>query len=208
MYWIVSIVLVLTSIIAFLPKWERYRRQHSELFHFVMTIVATLTGVFVAIELSNSRSETEEKQYTVELMRKTVAEISEINKELELYGSMIEKEGKKSNVLALLFEQNELSYPVVIELMSSDPIILRNISISSLSNFLYGIRSINKLMDTHDKRFTVDAANDYIQEMAILEKVIDLEIKFLTKEISKQELEEGQKKVSKRKTTIRLNLVD
>ncbi len=154
---------------------------------FIMTLIATLVGVLIAITLTNSEIRNKEKEDTIKLLNTAKLIVKNTNqyaKSLASHVIELEKDTitNSNQSIEELKSSNPIPYPDLLETIISNELISKNISEFS-HNYIYsGLNNLRKLT----KYETVDYYQKSLEEIILL---LDLEIENQKGEINSQEFE-------------------
>jgi len=159
---------------------------------FILTLIATLVGVLIAISLTNSGIRSKERQDTIKLLRSanmmatSTSDYSSYLNELivELSKDTVNYDQESINSIKSL---NPIPYPDLLETILSNELISKNVSGFS-HNFLFdGLINLRKLA----KYESVDYYQKYLEQM---ELILTFEIEYQKGEINSKELESKSEK--------------
>ncbi len=159
----------------------------SEWVSFILTLIATLSGVLIAITLTNSGIRNKEKEDTIKLLNTAKLIVTNTNQYAKSLNNHFIELGKdtianNSQTIEELKASNPIPYPDLLETIISNELISKNISEFS-HNYIYsGLNNLRKLT----KYETVDYYQKSLEEMILL---LDLEIKNQKGDINLQEFE-------------------
>ena len=169
----------------------------SEWVSFVLTLIATLVGVLLAISLTNLGIRNKEKEDTIKLLNTAKLIVTNTNqyaKSLSKTVIELEKDTIANNYQTIeeTKSSNPIPYPDLLETLISNELISKYISEFS-HNYIYsGLNNLRKLT----KYETVDYYQKSLEEMILL---LDLEIESQKGAINSQEFESkfdiGKKKI-------------
>ena len=169
----------------------------SEWVSFILTLIATLAGVLIAITLTNSEIKNKEKEDTIKLLNTAkliVTNTYQYAKSLNNAVIELEKDTIANNYQTIeeTKSSNPIPYPDLLENLISNELISKYISEFS-HNYIYsGLNNLRKLT----KYETVDYYQKSLEEMILL---LDLEIENQKDEINSQEFKSkfdvGKKKI-------------
>ncbi len=175
----------------------------SEWVSFILTLIATLAGVLIAISLTNSRIRNKEKVDTIKLLHTAQLILTNTNQYVKsLNNAVIELEmdtiTNNNQIIEEAKSSNPIPYPDLLETIISNELISKNISEFS-HNYIYsGLINLRKLT----KYETVEYYQKSLEEMILL---LDLEIKNQKGEIDSQEFESkfdiGKKEIGNKYST-------
>lgn len=159
----------------------------SEWVSFIMTLIATLFGVLIAISLTNSGIRNKEKDDTIKLLHTAKLILTNTNqyaKNLNNTVIELEKDTITNNNQAIeeLKSSNPIPYPDLLETIISNELISKNISEFSHNYIYIGLNNLRKLT----KYETVEYYQKSLEEMILL---LDLEIENQRGEIDSREFE-------------------
>ncbi len=159
----------------------------SEWVSFVLTLIATLVGVLLAISLTNLGIRNKEKEDTIKLLNTAKLIVTNTNqyaKSLSKTVIELEKDTIANNYQTIEETKfsNPIPYPDLLENLISNELISKYISEFS-HNYIYsGLNNLRKLT----KYETVDYYQKSLEEIILL---LDLEIENQKGEINSQEFE-------------------
>ncbi len=168
-------------------KLKKTKITQSDWVSFILTLVATLFGVLVAIWLTNSEVRKKEKEDTVKLLqtaKRIVNNTFEYSENLNQALLSFEKDtvNYTKESISNLKTNNPIPYPNLLEGIVVNELVSRNISEyshSSIYNCLINLRKLSSYA-------TVEYYLKTLEEMIAM---LDLEIELLNGKIDIQELE-------------------
>ncbi|KZN45464.1 hypothetical protein [Pseudoalteromonas luteoviolacea] len=135
-YLVTTVVLIFCSSILFIPKLKHFTHRNELASNFVLTLVATLIGVLLAITISNYDANEKEREDLIKLLYAAEAVVKEsqdysillLEHYQERLSDSVSKEAK-----AAFFEKNPLVYPEYLDALMSQHIFIKNLSQESLT---------------------------------------------------------------------------
>ena len=174
----------------------KFKISRSEWVSFVLTLVATLVGVLIAISLSNSSVEKKERLDAIKLfktmrvlMKSTIhvsTEQNEVIEKIQLDTSYTQKFIEQS------IKNNPLPFPKYIRATIANREVL-----SHISSFTH--QKIYKELLILEKLANYETATYYLERLEVLEILLDLEIQYLNGDMSEADIE---KEFNKQKNEI------
>ena len=163
------------GLIAFLPRYQNMIKKYSVGINFFLTLIATLIGVAIAIIITEYEAERKERTDTIKLL---ISSRESVNISL-IYGkALIEKHKDKPD----FFTHSPLPYPKYLDVLLAQNIINRNLSLHSL-------KGLNTLVIHLDR--SKEDTECYVRLLDCTKEVIGLEIKYLSKQISDEEIKQS-----------------
>ena len=150
---------------------------------FILTMIATLFGAFIAIWLTNASIESKEKEDTIKILHTTKSVLSntfEYSKELNNAVLKFEKDtvNYTEERIESIKLNNPIPYPDLLRTIISNELITKNVSESSHSsifNDLINLRKLAKYETAHYYQKTLEEMMLQVElEIALLEGEIDL----------------------------------
>ena len=169
---------------------------------FVLTLIATLTGVLIAIWLTNAQTYNKEKEDSIKLLQTAkLILVKNLNYANALNKTIIEfeKDTLKNGVedLKQLKNANPIPYPILFETIISNELISKNISEYSHSSLYNKLITLRRLA----KYESVDYYQKYLELMIL---ILNLEIENQKGTINSFELESkyeiGEKEINEKYT--------
>lgn len=179
-YTIITILLIFISFIIFLPKFKSATEQYSLGINFILTLIATLVGVLLAISITNYESDRKEKQDVIKLLNSaitTVETCQEYSEELLKYFNNLPD---SDNLKQEFYVKNPLPYPTYLDTLLMQSIVSKNLSGSTLSE-------LNELL-INLKRSRQKDASSYLIVLSQTLKVLSLEVAFQSHEMTEHQL--------------------
>ena len=170
-----------------LKKLKNISIGKNEWISFILTLVATLAGVFIAIWLTNSGIINKEKEDTIKLLQTAKLILSNTS----VYSDNLAKtiiELEKDSIsysqkrLESVKQKNPIPYPDMLETIMSNELVSKNISEYSHSSIYNGLINLRKLAKFETAEYYLKS----LQEMIV---ILDLEIELLKGEINITDLE-------------------
>ncbi len=181
LYLVVTLILVLLSIVLFLPRFQPMTDRYSLGFNFFLTLIATLVGVLLAISITNFDSERREKEDMIKLLHASISSIEtchDYSEELlEFSGSL----KKGSAEFHQFFDKNPLPYPSYLDTVLAQNIISKNMSQQTLADF-------NEILINLKRGKDVNGAL-YIQLLNEVKSILSAEISYQQGDLSLQQLQ-------------------
>lgn len=170
---------------------KKLRIPKTELRSFILTLVATLVGVFIAISLTNSGIQKKEKEDTIKLLNtsklilvNTKSYSQELNKAVEKLKKDTINNSNES--ISQIKKTNPIPFPYLLETVITNEILSKNISEYSHSKIYTGLINLKKLAD-------YQTAEIYDQSLSELIILMDLEIQFQNEKLNMTEIEKMMK---------------
>ena len=169
---------------------EKLRIPKTEIRSFILTLIATLAGVFIAISLTNSEIRKKEKEDTIKLLN--TSKLILINTKAYSQGlkRTVEKHEKDTTssieIISQMKKDNPIPFPHLLETVVTNEILSKNISRYSHSQIYAGLLNLKKLADYR-------TAETYEQALSELIVLMDLEIQFQKGKLDVTEIENRMK---------------
>ncbi len=168
-------------------KLKDLRIDKREWISFLLTLIATLVGVLIAIWLTNSRIHNKEKEDSIKLLQTAkLILVKNLNYTNALNKTIVKFERDTINngieELKLLKSANPIPYPILFETIISNELISKNISVYSHSSLYNKLITLRRLA----KYESVDYYQKYLELMIL---ILSLEIENQKGEINSNELE-------------------
>jgi len=156
----------------------------SEWISFVLTLIATLIGVLIAIWLSNSQVKKKEKADSIKLLQTARLIMQDTYRYTNaLHNTILEMEQDTSvNRIENVKSNNPIPYPHLVETIISNDLVSKNISEYSHSAIYINLINAKKIAN-YDM---VACYKNHLEKMILL---VSLEIDYLNGKIGSQELE-------------------
>ncbi|WP_132703696.1 hypothetical protein [Winogradskyella wandonensis] len=158
----------------------------TELRSFILTLIATLVGVFIAISLTNSEMRKKEKEDTIKLLntsRLILINTKSYSQGLKRTVKNLEKDSTSSiEMITQMKKDNPIPFPYLLETVITNEIVSKNISTYSHSQIYTGLLNLKKLAD-------YQTAETYEQALSELIVLMDLEIQFQKGKLDVDEIE-------------------
>lgn len=192
------IVLGIILSLVYVPRISQPRRLDS-LFKFVLTLLATLAGVFLAFQVSNYQESLNEKDFAVGLLSESAYEFEfEINYVNDYLQSHIEN-ARNDEELEQFIEARPLHGIISLDILINSTLLSkfgssRSTIIHSVNRELQEMRtSINSpVINPNEKPSLITS---YIQQMTYMKKILSLEILYIKGDISGKEVEKEYDKL-------------
>ena len=158
---------------------------------FISTLVATLSGVLIAIWLTNSAIKDKENEDTIKLLQTAKIILSKTSEYSDLLTKKIiefEKDSIKYSQKKIEFvkQNNPIPYPDLLETIISNELVSKNISENShnlIYNYIINLRRLAKYK-------TAEHYIIFLEEMIV---ILDIEIELLGGKINVTDLEQKVK---------------
>ena len=159
----------------------------TELRSFILTLIATLAGVFIAISLTNSEIQKKEKEDTIKLLNTSkliLSNTKSYSQELNKAVKKLEKDtiSNSNESISQIKETNPIPFPYLLETVITNEILSKNISEYSHSEIYTGLINLKKLANYQTSEI-------YEQSLSELIILMDLEIQFQNEKLNMDEIE-------------------
>lgn len=182
LYIILTIALLALSALLFTPSFKAFTLRYEVACNFILTLVATLVGVLLAIAISNYDADKKEIKDLIKVLNAAEAVVEESLdysvKLNEIYQENPEQFGEQGD----FFTRNPLVYPHYLDNMLTQNLISKNLSQEGLSE-------LNEHLITLQRSKQV-APQAFIASMRYIKQVLILERRFQLTEISAQEYQQ------------------
>ncbi|MEP0264623.1 hypothetical protein [Dokdonia sp.] len=178
-------------------KLKDLKINRTEWISFLLTLIATLAGVLIAIWLTNSGIRSKEKEDTIKLLQTANIILVNTNEYANtLNSSFIEFErdtvNYKIDALEEFKSNNPIPYPDLLEAVISNELISKNISEFSHSRIYTGLINFKKLAN-------YESVKNYQKSLEVMILLLNLEIENQKGEINSQEFvskfQNGRKRI-------------
>lgn len=192
---ITSILIVITIFFAVFPKFRKFRDRNSVLTTFIITLVATGAGVFLALYFSNMNETKKEKENAIKLLSISHAEFNGNMKRIVLAleeADQIDDTVYTFDTYIDLFKiEKEFSLRPVIE----NTIVIKNLSLKG--TFLYPLWNDNMTYAYKQLGNSVAKGKDhyinslvvYAIHLEVVGKILELEKSYIENKISENEID-------------------
>ena len=161
-----------------LPKLEISK---SEWVSFILTLIATLVGVLIAIWLTNVGINDKEKKDTIKLLNTSKLILENTRQYTSaLNNTILNLQNKETKELTKSL--NPIPYPDLLETILSNELISKNMSEYSHNHIYEGIINLRKLA-------RYESVELYLKNLEDLILLLNLEIEYQKGEINSQEFE-------------------
>jgi hypothetical protein len=163
------------------------RIPKTELRSFILTLIATLVGVFIAILLTNSGIQKKEKVDTIKLLntsRLILSDTKLYSQGMSRAVNKIEKDTTNNNYerISQMKKDNPIPFPYLLETVIANEIVSKNISEYSHSQIYTGLINLKKIANYK----MIETYELLLSELIAL---IDLEIQYQKGELDVDEIE-------------------
>ena len=196
MYLLITIVLIAATVIyAVFPKFRKVREKNTILTTFIITLVATGAGVFLALYFSNIEEKHKEKANAVKILSASRAELEGNMQRVTEAKDYI----RQINDSSYTFENYVADYKIEKEFnlrnVIDNDIIIRNLSPEGLyfytlwnDNAAYAFKQlINSI--SKGEMFYIEGLFIYLLHLDAIRKMIDLEEKYIQGKISHKDVQ-------------------
>ncbi len=172
-------------------NFKKLRISKSELRSFILTLIATLAGVFIAIFLTNSGIRKKEKEDTIKLLntsRLILTDTKAYSQILVRTVKELEKDTINNNneKISQMKENNPIPFPYLLETIITNEIISKNMSEYSHSQIYTGLINLKKLAN-------YQMVETYEQLLSELITLIGLEIQYQKGDLDIDKIESRMK---------------
>jgi len=178
-------------------KLKGLKINKTEWISFLLTLIATLVGVLIAIWLTNSGVRSKEKEDTIKLLQTANIILVNTNKYSNTLNSSFIKFERdtlnyKKDALEKFKSNNPIPYPDLLEAIISNELISKNISEFSHSRIYTGLINFKKLAN-------YESVKNYQKSLEVMILLLNLEIENQKGEINSQEFvskfQNGRKRI-------------
>lgn len=173
-YTIITVVLVVLSSILFLPKFKYLIEKQATAVNFMLSMVATLAGVLLAISISNYEAEVKEREDLVKLIDASIASINTAqgySEALLEHSLTLNGEAEQSN----FFNRNPLPYPQYLDVFITQSVVSKNLSRNAFIDLNGAVINL--------KRTLVSKPEVYVQLLERTRLLLNIERQYLLGEI-------------------------
>jgi hypothetical protein len=168
-------------------NFKKLRIPKTELRAFILTLIATLAGVFIAIVLTNSGIQKKEKEDTIKLLNTSRLILTNTKKYSQGLNRTVKKLEKDTinnsyEKISEMKETNPIPFPYLLETVITNEIVSKNISEYSHTQIYTGLINLKKLAN-------YQTAGKYEQSLAELIILMDLEIQYQKGKLDVDEIE-------------------
>jgi len=181
LYTLITFALVFFTCLLFLPKFKRFIEQQSVAFNFLLTMVATLVGVLLAIAISNYEADKKEQEDVVRLIDASITSIESCAGYTQALLEHAENQSLDAQASEQFFLLNPAPYPEYVDVFLAQPVVSKNLSSDGLSD-LNGI-VINL------KRTITSKPKVYLELLTQTREVLLVERRYQGGEIDEVELD-------------------
>ena len=181
-YSLVTIILVLATCVIFLPRFRKFVEQQNLAVNFVLTLVATLVGVLLAIAISNHEQDEKEKGDVAKLIRASIHSVETCYEYSEVLLQHYQTESAELVSQEDFFSKNPLPYPDYLDVFIMQALVSKNLSQASLSD-------LNELL-INLKRSIERKPDIYLEMLEQTKQVLLIELLYQNGNIDGSELEQ------------------
>lgn len=193
-YIIVSIGIVVVAFLSFIPKLDSIRERFSEGFGFLLTLIATVVGVFLALGLSQNLEQKRKEEKVSQLFETAVQDLNSAEISIFIAKSVLSLD---SVGLRDTLVQNSicevLYFPAITKQILQSELILETISPQSFSFANVNLHvfeiKFSKIMSGKTSKLDIqESLGDLIRTLKLLQKGLVSELLFLRGELDGDEL--------------------
>lgn len=203
-YILISAILILISLFLInFGKIEKFRNENKRTFDFVLSLISTFTGFFIALSLNTILSGIQQKQNLVKLLNASNLAIE--NNQMRTQGSYIN--GMKSGVsLTELVKTTPAELPRIYPNLEENDMVNTYFSSNGFQAYILCMDGMEKLVNNlnsaalpEDRK--VKAVNDYLNYLTLAKQINSLEIDRIGGKISQNEEDTQLATIVKQLTT-------
>lgn len=195
----ITVIAVLSGVGFFLtlsPKLRKKRESNNLFYEFMLTLLATFLGAFIALMVTNIDIEISEKQKMTKMLQLSIDDMESIQRNLGIYYTDI-VDKKKPYGVAEHIKNNNIPYSNIFEQFLTNDIIVNRMTAETYANLVNGSKNAKKQLDyLNDETLDNDKAMLYVglygKELDYLIKVMYTEISYCKGEISLKRMIEIQ----------------
>ena len=187
-YLLLTLSLVSLGILTFLPQCQPLLRRYQTGINFILTLVATLIGVLLAIAITNYDANRQEIEDLTKLLRATTAVVDTSRdygrQLLDYHDKLADDDPAKAN----FFDTNPPPYPDYLDTLMAQPLTSKNLSgegLTELSNLAFNLKK------TRQHRVAL-----YLALLEQTAAVLALEIRYQQGEIDLSQLDQALEQLS------------
>lgn len=180
LYVVITVSLVFLSVIILLPKFNNFNERYSLSINYVLTLVATLIGVLLAIAISNHEADKKENEDVIKLLGSSMSSVETCHdyteKLIEYYDSLPKDDESKKD----FFSKNQPPYPDYLDIFLMQNVVSKNLTSDTLSDLNEQVINLKR---SH--------GSDAFVYLVFLEQtlaILSLELSFQKGEISTEQL--------------------
>ncbi len=177
-YILISALLILISLFLInFKKIEKFRNENKRTFDFVLSLISTFTGFFIALTLNTVLGNIQQKQNLAKLLNASNLAIE--NNRMRTQGSYIN--GMKSGVsLTELVKTTPAELPRIYPNLEENDLVNTYFSANGFQAYIVCMDGMEKLVNninsaTIPETSKIKAVNDYLNYLALAQKINTLE---------------------------------
>ncbi|CAH9053663.1 hypothetical protein PSECIP111854_01214 [Pseudoalteromonas sp. CIP111854] len=182
LYFVLTLVLVAVGGFVFLPRFAKTAERNALGVNFILTLIATLVGVLVAINISEYSAGQAEKKDMIKLLNAAVETVDVSFDYSQALHEHFESLDEQTDITKL-YHNNMPPLPSYLDDILVLPIVSKNISTSSLSNV------VNLSILARHLVNTAEELPYYVNVLKTLKKVLELEVSYQLGQLNEQQLE-------------------
>ncbi|QTL37873.1 MULTISPECIES: hypothetical protein [Pseudoalteromonas] len=168
LYIILTIALLALSALLFTPSFKAFTHRYEVACNFILTLVATLVGVLLAIAISNYDADQKEIKDLIKVLHAAEAVVQEsLDYSIQLNEAYKGNRDKYGNEYDF-FTRNPLVYPQYLDNMLAQNLISKNMSQEGLSELNEHLINLHRSQKVAPAIFI--ASMRYIKQIIILER--------------------------------------
>ncbi|WP_046007121.1 hypothetical protein [Pseudoalteromonas rubra] len=190
LYIILTLVLLALSALLFTSRFKAFTHRYEVACNFILTLIATLVGVLLAIAISNYDADRKEIKDLIKVLHAAEAVVEEsLDYSIRLheaYQQNIEEYGDKQ----AFFARNPLVYPQYLDNMLTQNLVSKNLSVEGLSEL-----NEHLIILQRSKKVEPEA---FIASMLYIKQILILERQYQSAELSVQDYQQLQDEYEER----------
>ncbi len=194
MYLLTSILLIIIVLILFHKKFDNFREKHKDAFNFLLTLIATFVGVFLAIYFTNQSENNKEKQNAIKLLNATAFDLSNLTKNVQTTYNVATIKIDSSYSPKIHIKDNLPELPIMYQNILTNENVLKHLSevgIKEFYNSNYNLKKMQNIIVSGNLKTDtayLEHLHIYIKQLVFTQKIVAIETERLYGEISDKNL--------------------
>lgn len=180
LYIIITISLILLSAFILLPKFSAINKRYSLGINYLLTLVATLVGVLLAISITNHESNKKEQQDVIKLLGSSISSVETCHEYTKVLIEYYDELPVEDPLKTEFYTKNEPPYPEYLDIFLMQNIVSKNLSGDALSELNEKVINLKRSRNTD--------ATVYLSFLEQTLKVLSSELAYQKEEIDKEKL--------------------
>ncbi|MCL1038693.1 hypothetical protein L2750_16310 [Shewanella submarina] len=181
LYLVLTVILSLFGAFTFLPRFKGLVERYNTGINFLLTLIATMAGVMLAISITNYEAGQSEKQDVIKLLGAAISSVEQCHDYSEELMEYFSKLPKDHALKTDFYQKNPPPYPGYLDTFLTQNIVSKNLSGIALAKLNESLINL--------KRVQMVNVPLYIETLKLTNELLALEVRFQKGELTETQLD-------------------